>query len=87
MFGNFLPLNVLCRIAAHDLIKDEDAVDEIYRSGSPSGGFTMSSTIKIIRMTTKNMGRIKWKKIWSIRVPQRMWFFIWLAFQDHIMTN
>lgn len=39
IFGNFLPSNVLKELASHELIADEEVVDELYWNGSPNVDF------------------------------------------------
>lgn len=66
-----------------------DVVDELYWNVSLSGGFSLGSTLKIIRnVEVVSAGEeIKWKQLWSMVVPHRIRFFLWLAIQDRVMTN
>lgn len=88
MFSSFLRAEVLCKIAAHDLIEDEDAVDELFWNGSPSGAFTIASALKIILNESEGseQGGIRWKELRQLNVPQRTHFFLWLAIRNRIMT-
>ena len=64
-------------------------MDELYWNGSPFGGFTLSSALKIIRNEAEpDIEEVKgWKTMWRVEVPQRIKFFLWLASQDRLMTN
>ena len=88
-FANFLPSNVLQNIAAHSLVKDEDAVDEVYWNGSPSGGFSLTSAMRIAKNGEGSEIPVdsNWKCIWQLPIPQRVRMFLWLCYQDRIMSN
>ena len=88
-FANFLPVDALQKIAAFDLIEDAEAIDEVYWNGSPSGGFTLGSAMKLVQANAETELAIdkNWKEIWQLAVPQRIRFFMWLSYQDRIMTN
>ena len=88
-FANFLPADVLQKIAAFELIEDEEAVDEIFWNGSPSGGFTIGSAMKLVHLNPDEEVAVDgtWKIIWQLPVPQRIKFFMWLSYQDRIMSN
>lgn len=89
MFANFLRKEELGKIAAHELIEDDEIVDEIFWNGAPSGGFTLASALKIIRNELEaDVDEVRgWKCMWKVEVPQRVRFFLWLASQDRLMTN
>lgn len=89
IFANFLHKEELGKIAAHELIEDEEVVDEIFWNEAPSGGFSLSSALKLIRNEAEpDIDEVRgWKHMWGINVPQRIRFFIWLASQDRLMTN
>ena len=88
-FANFLPPEALKKIAAHVLVEDKEAVDEIYWNGAPSGGFSLGSAMKIAQQGDVVEEHIDdtWKKIWKLPIPQRVRMFIWLGYQDRILTN
>ena len=89
LFAQYLAAETLELIEAHDVLDDEEAIDEVYWNGSPSGGFTVSSTIQIVR-NSSNLDMVnnsRWKKIWRAPVPQRVRMFLWLASQDRLMHN
>ena len=87
-FAEFIPPKVVQEVLAHELVEDEDTVDEVYWNGSPSGGFSITSAMEIVRndvhceVTDKS-----WQMLWKIPAPQRVRMFLWLAFQDRLMTN
>lgn len=89
LFAEYLPDSVLQEIVSHELVEDEEAIDEIYWNGSPSGGFTISSALNIIRNVeeTEDDQSKKWALIWKAPVPQRVRLFMWLLIQDRLMTN
>ena len=89
MFANYLTETNLKLIAAHELVDDEEAVDEIFWNGAPSGGFTIGSAMNILKNNELNSmsDKGKWREVWSIPTPQRIRFFLWLAIQDRLMTN
>lgn len=76
-------------IASFDLVDDEDAVDDIYWNGSPNGGFSISSALTLIRneVELNEVSLKKRRSIWRVSIPQKMRFFLWLAIQEHLMTN
>lgn len=88
-FSNFLPAEALQKIAAYELVEDEEAIDEIFWNGSPSGGFALGSAMKLA--SSPNEEEINednnWKVIWKLLVPQRIRMFMWLSYHDRLMTN
>ena len=89
IFANFLHKEELGKIAAQELMEDDEAADEIFWNGAPSGGFTLASALKIIRNDLEvDIDEVRgWKSMWSVKAPQRVRFFIWLASQDRLMSN
>lgn len=81
LFADYLPPSKLKEIAAHELVDDEEGIDEIYWNGSASGKFTIKSALQLIReegvpnIPTTN----GWRDIWNISVPQKICFFMWLV--------
>ena len=86
---NYLPTQVLGEIASHELMEDEEAVDEIYWNGSTNGEFTLGSALSIIRNeeSDSESQAFIWSDVWKVQVPQRIRLFLWLATQDRLMTN
>lgn len=89
VFADYLPPSVLKEIISHDIVADEEVVDEVFWSGFPSGNFTIKSAIKIIRnKDVLNISQTQnWREIWGISVPQRVCFFIWLVVHKRLTTN
>lgn len=77
------------RVAAHDLVEDTECVDELYLNGSPSGGFSLASALKIISNEEElSFEEVRgWRTMWRVDVPQRVRFSLWLASHDRVMTN
>lgn len=71
------------------MIEEEEVSDEIFWNGAPSGGFTLTSALKIIRNDSEaDIDEVRgWKCMWKVEVLQRVRFFLWLASQDRLMTN
>lgn len=89
VFAQFLSRDDLGRIAAHELVEDNECVDEVYWNGSPSGGFSLASALRVIRNDSEpRFEEVRgWRIMWKVEVPQRIKFFLWLASQDRLMTN
>ena len=56
---------------------------------APSGGFTLGSAMKLVRSTGEEEVNEdnNWKVIWKLAVPQRLRMFMWLSYQDRLMSN
>lgn len=89
LFADYFSTQVLGEIASHELMEDEEAVDEIYWNGSTNGGFTLGSALSIIRNeeSDSESQAFIWSDVWKVQVPQRIRLFLWLATQDRLMTN
>ena len=89
LFADYLAPEFLQRIMAYELVEDENADDEYFWNGSPSGTFTIKSALKILRNDEEmDEGQSKnWQVIWKAPVPQRVRFFLWLVFHGRVMTN
>lgn len=85
-YGTPIVGTMLSEIASFEIINDDEAIDEIYWNGSPSGGFSLGSAMR--QCESPSLEQIKgWKQIWSVAIPQRIRMFLWLAVQDRLMTN
>lgn len=84
LFADYVEPEKLQEITTHELVKDEDANDEYYWSGSPLGKFMFKSALKILRKDSELDGvqETNWKSIWKAPVPQRVCFSLWLVFHD-----
>ncbi|CAN1779457.1 Putative ribonuclease H protein At1g65750 [Linum perenne] len=49
------------------------------------GKFTIKSAYNLLRSDNPTSDR--WSQVWSWRGPNRVRFFLWLAFQDKLLTN
>lgn len=89
LFAEYLPEETLGEIASFDLIEDDEAIDDIFWNGSPSGGFSINSALNIIRNeeVVEEGEETRWKSIWKAPTPQKMRFFMWLANKERLMTN
>ncbi|KAK9030158.1 hypothetical protein V6N11_031589 [Hibiscus sabdariffa] len=64
-----------------------DIVDSCYWRWTSKHGFELKSTYnKQIELTWEIANPI-WNTIWSLQVPQRIQFFLWLSCRQKIMTN
>lgn len=54
LFADFLPKKVFCQIASHELIEDNEAVDEVYWNGAPLGGLSRNSAMKILKKNAQS---------------------------------
>lgn len=88
-FANYLSAEILQKISAFELIEDEEVVDEVFWNGSASGGFSLGSAMHLVQGNADEARVVdeNWKWIWKLPVPQRMRFFMWLSYQDRIMSN
>ncbi|KAL4331902.1 hypothetical protein GQ457_07G009970 [Hibiscus cannabinus] len=54
---------------------------------STSHSFSIRSAYESLVCSTWDVKSSCWKSFWSLLVPQRLRFFIWLSFKDRLMTN
>lgn len=47
----------------------------------------MKSTLQLIRTDDEDIHQDSWGKLWKLRLPQRIRFFLWLVFRDRLMSN
>jgi len=59
----------------------------LYWNGTPSGGFTVKSAMKIIRLQGETHQDKAWHIAWKLPVSQRVGFFIWRALHDKVTIN
>jgi len=82
---HFLPLDILYRIASFDL-SSEAVGDNVAWTANQSGKFTVKSAIRIIQ-AEETLVDPSWKTCWSIQVPQRIKYFLWLTIHQRILSN
>ncbi|XP_074298539.1 uncharacterized protein LOC141629436 [Silene latifolia] len=88
-FANFLPQEILQKIASISLTEDPEMEDSLYWNGTSSGKFSLKSALVFLRGhdTSSEPESIMWRTIWRIPVQQRVRMFIWLAAHGRVMVN
>ncbi|KAK9081324.1 hypothetical protein Syun_031103 [Stephania yunnanensis] len=87
-FEAYLPAEVLLRIAAiPPPIPQSSDEDSVYWSHSESGKFSTYSAYTSLTHMPWSVGNAGWKMIWKCAVPERVRTFLWLAFNDALLTN
>ena len=61
--------------------------DRLCWNGTPHGGFSVKSALRIIRNEQETPQRWKWDIAWKLPVSQRVRMFICLTLHDKVMTN
>jgi len=87
LFSELLPEEALKSIAACEVTSSDEWKDKLIWDDSTHGGFLVKSALTIIRNEGSKTSASLWRKIWRLKTPQRMRFFIWLTTHDHLMTN
>lgn len=87
VFSDYLPNDVLKRIAAHELVEDENAGDLLYWKGDKKGAFSIKYAMKIIRNDMSNEPHKQWDLVWKAPVQQRVRVFLWLLMHDRVLCN
>ncbi|KAJ8438829.1 hypothetical protein Cgig2_023021 [Carnegiea gigantea] len=86
-FAEFLPQDILERIESQSIVPEEDNEDKLFWNGTTHGGFSIKSTLKIIRNDQEPTQRRLWELVWSLPEAHRIRVFIWLVVHDKVMTN
>ncbi|KAK9169574.1 hypothetical protein Syun_001714 [Stephania yunnanensis] len=87
-FEAYLPAEVLLRIAAiPPPIPQSSDEDSVFWSHSDSGKFSTYSAYTSLTHMPWSVGNAGWKMIWKCAVPERVRTFLWLAFNDALLTN
>ncbi|KAL2898047.1 hypothetical protein RDABS01_039829, partial [Bienertia sinuspersici] len=87
LFGDYLPSDILKRIASHELVEDMEAGDLVYWKGSTHGKFSIKYALKIIRNEESPSSNNQWELVWRAPVQQRIRAFMWLLMHDRLMSN
>lgn len=83
----FIPPRIVQQIDSYELVEDDEAIDRLFRNGTPSGKFTIKSALKIARGELDLGATENWNYVWKLPVSQRIRFFLWLVLHDRLMTN
>ncbi|XP_074289408.1 uncharacterized protein LOC141614562 [Silene latifolia] len=88
-FSNFLPQELLQKIASISLVDDPDLEDSLYWKGTSSGKFSISSALGFLKELDYSTlpESLIWRTIWRIPVQQRVRMFLWLAAHGRLMVN
>ncbi|KAJ8434447.1 hypothetical protein Cgig2_025417 [Carnegiea gigantea] len=77
---------ILKKIASIEVYGDEEHEDLLIWNNA-SNGFTIKLAPMITKSNLSEPHESIWKLIWTLKSPQRIKFFIWLAVHKRIMTN
>jgi len=83
--SQFLPINILQRLVSAELT-DEVVGDLPVWKASKTGNFSIKSAIQLVQEMEEDDTET-WTKLWKIRTPHRVRFFIWLLLHGRLMTN
>lgn len=84
---NYLP-SFIC--SAIDNIKPpsiEDGQDHLVWNRTPSGRFSIKSTICLLKDTNAYVNSELWKLVWNIRCPELVRLFLWLVAHDRLPSK
>ncbi|KAL2902408.1 hypothetical protein RDABS01_027490 [Bienertia sinuspersici] len=87
LFAEYLPISILKKIQACEIIQEASCEDTLYWSASHSGRFTIKSALKLIKQPQDNAPDPHWKVIWSANAQNRVKFFLWLVMHNRILCN
>ncbi|KAH1098488.1 hypothetical protein J1N35_015409 [Gossypium stocksii] len=59
----------------------------VFWARSTSGAFSVRSAYWTLKETSWNSRNKAWKSIWKYLGPQKVRVFLWLAFQQRLLTN
>jgi len=83
--SQFLPNTILHRLASVELLEDIVGDLPVWKV-SQSGASEIKSAIQLIQ--GRDSGNIEfWSRMWKIRTPHRVRYFIWLLLHGRILTN
>lgn len=82
-----LPDHALRKLAGFTLVEDENCEDSICWREEPSGIISISSVYNMIHDNAGTHEDTIWKKIWKIKVPNKMRVFTWLILHKQVMCN
>lgn len=87
--GNLNYLRLTCLLSFYNSLTRSNCkkMKKLLIEFTGSGGFTIQSTLEIMRNDEVVFTHPKWKFVWKMLVPQRIRFFLWLVFHDRVMTN
>ncbi|KAL2927766.1 hypothetical protein RDABS01_007218 [Bienertia sinuspersici] len=87
LFRDYLPSDILKRIASHEMVEDMKAGDLVYWKGSTHRKFSIKYALKIIRNEESPSSNNQWELVWRAPAQQRIRAFMWLLMHDRLVSN
>nr|GLL29880.1 uncharacterized protein LOC109150807 [Ipomoea trifida] len=81
------PTGIINKLKGFFLSSDPNLKDTILWNQTSTGFFTVNSAYHLVSSHSNKQTDIDWKLIWSIRLPNRINFFLWLIMHGRIMCN
>nr|GME10248.1 putative non-LTR retroelement reverse transcriptase [Ipomoea batatas] len=81
------PTGIINKLKGFFLSSDPNLKDTILWNQTSTGFFTVNSAYHLVSSHSNEQTDIDWKLIWSIRLPNRVNFFLWLIMHGRIMCN
>lgn len=72
------------RIAAINVLVNDEYEDAFYWSGASNGEFSMKSAYDAISKLEGGSAGTVWKAIWREKIPQRVRCFMWLGTKERL---
>ncbi|KAG8499648.1 hypothetical protein CXB51_006070 [Gossypium anomalum] len=87
LFRIWVPEEVISRITSIPPSHPDAGPDRVGWARSASGSFSVRSAYWALKEDTWNSQEEHWKISWKYQGPQRVRVFLWLAFQQRLLTN
>ncbi|XP_074298106.1 uncharacterized protein LOC141628922 [Silene latifolia] len=89
LFADYLPQDLLLKIASISLVNDPSLDDSLYWQGSSSGKFTIKFALGYLKGIDYDQlpEPPVWRTIWRLPVQQRARVFLWLAAHGRLMAE
>ncbi|KAL1071464.1 hypothetical protein V6Z11_D11G091000 [Gossypium hirsutum] len=87
LFRAWVPEDIINRIISIPPPHPNSGSDKIIWASSASGVFSVRSAYWYLKENSWNPQEDYWKIVWKYPGPQRLRVFLWLAFQQKLLTN
>ncbi|XP_031124258.1 uncharacterized protein LOC116026974 [Ipomoea triloba] len=84
---DILPMDIMKRMASIMLVDEDCESDSCAWALEDDGRFSVRSAYAVISDSDQEVNLSNWKRIWELKVPNKICFFIWLLLHGKILTN